>query len=247
MSLFRALFAAFCASFLALASPANASPDTFIDIHEEPVGMSGTHLFLLRTATDNLGYYEALRAEIFLIVQDLRSGEEEVIVVDKFVHSSDYTDDGDLAGYSIKRDAGIESIDPYSVMRARGGLPWTAALTVPKSTPTAKITMVDGAVQVQFDTGPALRITREDIQAKLNHVGRFMAENVADHPRSASMTTRQFFEERTVSAEQCYHAEWLGFWFLGKGNKPPLLRVHCAYDDDSETTSVIVRLPAAQE
>ena len=247
MTLFRALFTAFCASVLALANPAIASPDTFIDIHEEPIGISGTHLFLLRTATDNLGYHEALRAEIFLIVQDLRSGEEEVIVVDKFVHSSDYTDDGDLVGYSIKRDAGIESVDPYRILRARGALPWTAALTAPKSSPTAKITMHDGAVQVQFDAGSALRITHEDIQAKLNHVGRFMAENVADHPRSASMTTKQFFEERTVSAEHCYHAESLGFWVLCKGDQPPLMRVHCAYDDDSETTSVIVQPPAAQE
>lgn len=246
MNLIKALFAAFCACVLAFTSPANASPDSFIDMHEEPVGMSATHLFLLRTSTDNLGYYEALRAEIFLVVQDLQSGGEEVIVIDKFVHSSDYSDDGELTGYSIKRDAGIEPVDPASVLRARGALPWVAIHRPTGFEALATITMGEQAIEVQIGGNTPLRLSREAIQAKLTRMGRFMADNVADHPRSSSMTTKQHFEGREVTAAQCHSAELLDYWMLGQRNRPHLLRVHCAYDEDSETTSVVMRLPAVE-
>lgn len=245
MTTLKAFFAAFCAGVLALASPGYASPDSFIDIHEEPIGMSETHLFLLRTSTDNLGYYEALRAEIFLIVQDLQSGAQEVIVIDKFVHSSDYSDDGELTGFSIKRDVGVQPIDPASVLRARGALPWAAIHRPPGFAPLATITMGEQAIEVQIGGNLPLRLAREAIQEKLTRMGRFMADNVAEHPRSSSMTTKQHFEAREVKAAQCHSAQLLGYWMLGRGNLPYLLRVHCAYDEDSETTSIVMALPEA--
>lgn len=226
-----------------VASPASAAPDTMIDIHEEPIGVSETHLFLLRTSKDNLGYYEAMRVEMFLIIRDFASGEESHVVIDKFVHSSDYSDEGEFEGYSIKRDAGVEPVDPYRFLQERGALPWPAVSYPERFEYGPKITMGADAVEVQFGSTPPLTISRVQIQEKLDRVKDFMAHKVTDHRRSSSMTTKQFFEWREVQAKHCYSAELLGFWMLGQGNRPYLMRVDCAFDGDSETTSIVLPLP----
>lgn len=53
-----------------MVEPASASPDTFIDFAEEPIAVSKEHLFLLRASTDNLGYDEASRVEVYFVQVD---------------------------------------------------------------------------------------------------------------------------------------------------------------------------------
>lgn len=231
-----------------LAAPAFASPDTMVDIHEEPIGVSETHLFLLRTSKDNLGYYEASRIEMFLIIRDFASGEETHVVVDRFVRSSDYTDDGEFTGYSIKRDAGVDPVDPYALIRTRGALPWPAVANPTPFEFPPKIRITSGEVEVQFGSNPPITLAREKLQERLAHVQQFMAEHVADHPRSSSMTTKQYFEGREVSADQCHSGEVLNYWLHGKGKHPHMVLVHCSFvDSDGETTSVVVQLPKVSE
>lgn len=236
------------AMMLAAPVPAYASPDIMVDIHEEPIGISETHLFLLRTSKDNLGYYEALRVEMFLLIRDFASGEETHVVIDKFVRSSDYTDDGEFTGYSIKRDAGVVPVDPYTFVRERGALPWPAVANPAPFEFPPRVGIKEGVVEVQFGSNPPITLSREKLEERLAHVQQFMVVNVADHPRSSSMTTLQYFAQRQVSPDHCHSGEVLEYWLHGKGKHPHMVQVHCSFfDRDGETTSVVVELPPIAE
>ncbi|KWV91610.1 hypothetical protein AUC45_10335 [Erythrobacter sp. YT30] len=225
---------------LLIAAPLSASPDTFIDFVEEPIGVSEDHLFLLRVSTDNLGYYEASRVEVYFVQIDWETGAETTLVVDRFVKSMDYDENGEAQGYSIKRDEGLKPRSPYLVMTERGGIPWIAAHRLWKLSAPPVVSDQPDWITVQH--GGSHRISRDAIQDGLEKQKAFFVANIADHPRSSSMTTRQHFEERTISAAQCASDGIYDYWVPGRSTLPLLMRVRCAFDDDSEQTSLIVQL-----
>ncbi|MEL7218660.1 MAG: hypothetical protein AAGK01_09550 [Pseudomonadota bacterium] len=228
-----------------MSSPASASPDTFIDILEDPIGVSETHLFTLRMSTDNLGYYEAMRVEVYLVELDWQTGAETTYLIDRFVRSSDYAENGEILGYSIKRDEGVELRDPYRIVQARGAVPWLAAASPVSSERSPQIASNPDSMVVQYWGDTEFLVSKTAIQARLDEVGAFMAENVVDHPRSSTMTTRQYFADRRGSVDNCQPEELLDFWVPGRARLPMLLRISCASDEDSERTSLVVQLPPA--
>lgn len=235
--------AAAAALALSIATPAFASPDTFIDFVEEPIGVSEEHLFLLRVSTDNLGYYEASRVEVYFVQVDWETGEETTLVVDRFVKSMDYSEDGEAQGYSIKRDKGVEPRSPHILMTERGGIPWIAASRPANLSGPPVVSDQPDWITVQY--GGTHRISRDAIQLRLEKQKAFFLANVADHPRSSTMTTRQFFEERTISAARCASDGIYDYWVPDRSKLPLLMRVACAWDEDSERTSLIVQLQPA--
>lgn len=225
---------------LLFSTPTLASPDTFIDLVEEPLGVSEDHLFLLRVSTDNLGYYEASRVEVYFVQIDWETGAETALVVDRFVRSMDYDDSGEAQGYSIKRDEGLEPRSPYLLMSERGGVPWIAASRPANLSDPPVIRDQSDWITVTY--GGAHRISRDAIQDRLEAQKAFFLANAAEHPRSSTMTTRQHFEERTISVASCASDGVYDYWVPGRAKLPLLMRVRCASDEDSEMTSLIVRL-----
>lgn len=241
----KILIRAFVVAMLALSAPAFATPPTVIDVHEEPAGVSETHLYLLRVSTDNLGYYEASRVEIYLIAVDWRSGAEEAILIDRFVRSSDYSEDGDFLGYSIKRDEGIEPASPYQIITDRGAMPWFAVSRSPSVSNPAEITSDADQISAQFGVNVPLVVTREALQDALDRQSAFMVQNVADHPRSTTVTTRQYFDWREPSAADCRPVRLLDYWVPGRAELPLLMQVNCSVDEDEGETSLVVQLRPA--
>lgn len=240
-----ALNSAVAALSLLMAAPVAASPDTFIDFVEDPIGVSEDHLFLLRVSTDNLGYYEASRIEVYFVQIDWKTGDENTLLVDRFVKSMDYDENGESQGYSIKRDEGVEPRSPHILMVERGGIPWIAAhrpwiFSVPP-------VVSDQPDWISVQHGGTYRISREAIQDRLDQQKAFFAANVVDHPRSSTLTTRQYFEERVISADKCVSDGVFDYWVPGRRELPLLMRVRCAYDEDSEQTSLIIKLEAVPE
>ncbi len=230
---------------LAFAAPVAASPDTFIDLVEDPIGVSEDHLFLLRVSTDNLGYYEASRVEVYFVQIDWETGEETTLLVDRFVNSMDYDENGEAQGYSIKRDEGVEPRSPHILMVERGGIPWIAAHRPWSLSGPPPVSDQPDWITVQH--GSTHRISREAIQQRLDAQQAFFVANVAEHPRSSSMTTRQHFDARMISAANCASDGVLDYWVPGRAKLPLLMRVRCEYDEDSEQTSLIVQLEAVPE
>lgn len=237
-----------CFAALALvASPASGSPETSIDIHEEPVGVSESHLFLLRVSDDNLGYHESKRVEVFLVAIDWETGDEQATLIDRFVKSADYGSDGDYQGYSIKRDSGVEPKSPHQILVSRGAVPWLAAHRPVSVEVPPQISADIEAIRVRFGQNQPYQISRAAIQRQLDRQRAFMASNVADHPRSSTMTTRQYFEDRQISASDCRPDRLLNFWVPDRTKLSFLMRVICAADDDGNQTSLVVQLQTASD
>ena len=54
-----------------------ATPSRYVEMREELLGWNDTHLFLLRSVEDNLGFHSVTLSETYLISRDLRTGADE--------------------------------------------------------------------------------------------------------------------------------------------------------------------------
>ncbi|MDY7097513.1 MAG: hypothetical protein SXU28_05190 [Pseudomonadota bacterium] len=225
--------------------PANATPDTVIDLDEQPVGASETHLFLLRVARDNLGQYEATRVEVFLVAQDWRSGAEEVWVIDRFVKSMDYSDGGDPLGYSIKRDEGQTVGNIHRIIADEGGMPWQAVQRTVNQRTRLNFASDSEAMRFSFGTDARFAVTRDALQGRLDQVTDFFAERMVDYRRHSTVPTRQYVSERGISAGDCRVDRVMDFWVPGRAELSPLVKFDCASSPDDPRTSVVVQLQPA--
>ena len=247
MRIVQATLVGLLALLAALSAPASATPPTVIEVLEEPVGVSETHLFVLRVSTDNLGYYEAVRVEMYLIARDWKTGEEDATLIDRFMNSSDYSDEGEILGYSIKRDEGVEPANLQTLITDRGGMPWIAAQRPSDASDHARVENGTEDIRIPMVDRAAPKITRAEIQRQLDRQRLFLAANVADHPRSSTMSTRQHFEERRVSAEHCRFEKMLQFWIPRRSEYPLLMQLRCDEYPEDGITSLVVQLETDEE
>ncbi len=223
--------------------PAFATPPDVIDIREEPFGLNETHLFVLRSSTDNLGLYESLRVETFLVAIDAATGEEEHWLIDRSVRSSEYSEDGEMLGYKVVRDEGLADVNPFAILAERDALPWSAvSLTGWYEVKADFARTPDGGWQASYPSGQVFRIADAALVQKLVGVSDFMSRNVADHPRMASIATRQLFADRTVPLESCEPAAVFNHFALRAPGTELLVRIDCSVRDEVGVTSVVVHL-----
>ncbi|MBV7258846.1 hypothetical protein [Erythrobacter crassostreae] len=242
----RSLIPAFAlASAMITAAPAHATPPDVIDIHEWPFGVSNTHLFVVRTSNDNLGLYESLRVETFLVAIDLKSGAEKMWVLDRLLQVRDYADDGEPLEYVTKRDEGLEPINPYAVLTEYGAVPWDGVSRIGSTWLEPQIAQDEASITVTYGEDTTFRATAEELANKLERVHTFMTENVADHPRMSTISTRGMFADRGIPVTACSPQEVLDFWSMGHG-PGKLVRVVCTMGEDEGVTSMVVRLEAVE-
>lgn len=225
-----------------------ATPESVLDIREEPFGLSDTHLFMLRSSSDNLGLYESLRSESFLVAIDLETGAEEHWLLDRMVRSSDYSDDGELLGYKVVRDAGLDPVNPFAVLSERSALPWSAMTQTGWYNIKAEFARAaSGSWQASYPSGQVFEISDAALTQKLASVGTFMAENIADHPRLSTISTQQLFADRMVPLDTCAPVAVFNHFALNKPGTQLLVQMDCSDRDEVGVTSLIVRfaeLPA---
>lgn len=223
---------------------ANATPPTIIDIREEPFGLSSTHLFVIRSSADNLGLYESMRAESFLVAIDLATGAEEIWLLDRVTTVRDYAEDGSQLDFVTTRDEGLVAVNPYAVLAERGAVPWSAVSldgTTILPPEIARDPEVD-AITVTYAHGPAYRLTAGELSGAIERLSASMARNVADRTRMSRMSTRAVFAERFVAIERCKPDGMLEYWTIDRESQARLLRITCGAQDDEGVTSLIVQL-----
>ena len=233
-----------------LCSPAHATPPDVIDIREQPFGLSETHLFVLRSSSDNLGLYESMRSETFLVAINAETGEEEHWLIDRTIRSSQYSDDGEMLGYTVTRDEGVESINPFTILTERNAAPWSAVSQTGRLDIQAKFARAGGnAWQASYPSGQVFEVTDAALAEQLDQTRVFMASNVADHPRMSTLTTRGLFADRTIPLETCEPGMVFNHYALSKPGEELLVRMDCSDRDELGVTSIIVRFKevAAQE
>ncbi|NOX73446.1 MAG: hypothetical protein GXP03_07450, partial [Alphaproteobacteria bacterium] len=64
---------------VALGIPASATPPRYTSVHDNPVGISETHLFLFRTLGDNEGSYFIDTNRRYLVAQNIKTGKVDNI------------------------------------------------------------------------------------------------------------------------------------------------------------------------
>lgn len=217
-----------------------ATPPDVISIDEEPFGLSDTHWFFIRSSSDNLGLYESYRLESFLVAIDRKTGEETSWVLDRMTQRSAYSEDGEFQGYEVKRDADLEHANAHSLLAQYGGVLWSAlsyregVLTPPEITDTGD------TYQAAYGDDRVFQITKARLDEALKKRAAFMAKNVSDTPRMASITTRQLYADRSIPLETCRPDRVLEFWSFNHNPEQKLLRVLCSdVDGVGETTAII--------
>ncbi|MEM8724572.1 MAG: hypothetical protein AAGE86_03530 [Pseudomonadota bacterium] len=232
-----------CALFCAVPDPASATPPDITDIIETPFGLSETHLFVLRGSTDNLGLYDSLRVETFLVAIDLKTGEEQSWLVDRAERRMEYDQAGNPLEHVVKRDEGISLVNPLEVLAERGGFAWSAitpTLVKPERAETQT------AYSLTYAGGLTFQIEKEAIARRFERVTTFMAENVADRSRMSTMTRRRVFAERFVSAEDCKPGNVLESAAMRTFPSYQIVRIDCTRDIDDGITAFISVWPAVE-
>ncbi|MDN3646623.1 hypothetical protein QWY75_10475 [Pontixanthobacter aestiaquae] len=224
--------------------PAAATPPDVITIEDRLFGISATHAFLLREASDNLGSHYSDRRETFLVAINLTTEEEELWPVYRATRSTDFGDSGADDTPVIEVDPRAGMIDPYAVLEERGGMPLSER---------AGESFAD-----LIDNGRSITITRSDgskfIRDKANAFGRLqastsaLAERVANTPRLGSRTTRQFYDARSIIADTCRYSALPGSHRFYTAEPVQLVRIACHDGEEMEVTSLIqvVRVEARQ-
>ena len=71
-------FLIFCA-LVAFSQPLQATPPRYASVQDTPFGINQTHMFVLRTLSDNEGSHYITRSKRFLVAQDIETGKTEQI------------------------------------------------------------------------------------------------------------------------------------------------------------------------
>ncbi len=225
-----------CTLALSAPNPAFATPPDIIDIVETPFGLSETHLFVLRSSSDNLGLYDSMRTETFLVAIDLSTGEEEFWLVDRAERTLEYDVDGDPLDHVVKRDAGATVINPISILTERGGLVWSAIeLTLVEPT----LGETETGYTLSYPGGITFGIDKTTIAQRFARMTTFMAENVADRRRMSTMSTREVFAGRFASADDCKPGDVLESAAMRAYPVFQIVRVECTSDIDDGITAFV--------
>lgn len=233
-----------CALALAAPNPALATPPDIIDIVETPFGLSETHLFVLRSSSDNLGLYDSMRTETFLVAVDLATGEDEFWLVDRAERTLEYDEDGNPLDHVVKRDQDVTLANPMSILSERGGLVWSAIEPVLVE-PTLGET--ETGYTLSYPGGTTFGIDKTAIAQRFARMTTFMAENVADRRRMSTMSTREVFAGRFVSADDCKPGDVLESAAMRAYPAFQIVRVDCTTDVDDGITAFVSVWPVVSD
>ena len=163
----------FLLTALALAAlnigPTNATPDRVISIDDVPVGHTDSHLYMLRTVSDNMASYYSAIQHVFLVKQHMQTGQVErhwPLRVLQYDQRFEWPEDGTTPPSriitetdSIEQSESSQTddmlptrpINPFDVMRQEKVLP-LSALSLFEATDNQiswKVSAADGLVKVE--------------------------------------------------------------------------------------------------
>lgn len=106
-------------ALLTCLQPAQATPPRYASIHDTPIGINQTHMFLFRTVDDNEGSYYIRNTHRFLISQKLETGHvDQIWLLDETRETSVEIDE---RTYQYKRAE--PKIDPLEILHKFSAVP----------------------------------------------------------------------------------------------------------------------------
>lgn len=231
----------------AMPTATRATPPDMVTIDDTLLGVSDTHVFILRSTGDNLGLHQAWRTETWLVVLDPSTGAEELLPVHAITRRSEWL--GENRGDDITLDGGLPegAVNPFAAMAERGGVP-TLARGNDADARSREILPVDGLL-LDAPGGPysyALPLAKALGRARASVTA--LAERVEDVDRMSTLSTRQYYRDKTFSADVCEFTTFGWTVRVDRGTRHfQPMRMSCTDPDSMTTTSLIQFLPARDE
>ncbi len=223
------------AACLGLSGPAAATPPDVIAIEDSLFGISATHAFVLRQTSDNLGSHYSDRRETYLVAINLETGEEQLWPVYGATRTTDFGETGDDDRQVVTVDPRREMVDPYAVLEARTALP----LSEYGGESYLELTDDAHTVRIVHPGGWRFTLSKAGSFARMESSLAGLAARMADLPRTGTMSTRQFYNDRTILPESCGYSAIAGFYSFYTERPAQLVRVTCHDGEEMEITSLI--------
>lgn len=179
----RFLNFAIAMSFVVLTSfTAHATPPRYANVHDTPIGISQTHMFLFRVLSDNEGSHYITATQRFLIAQDLRTGKvDQIWLIDK-TRRVDVEPDNPVVEYH----RAAPKTDPIAVLASHFAVPLTLTAHTDwqddRVIPADGFVLEDEGIIHQSSSEPRLAVKATDITARVNASMNPFLDKLEDDP-----------------------------------------------------------------
>jgi hypothetical protein len=161
---------------VALGIPASATPPRYTSVHDNPVGISKTHLFLFRTLGDNEGSYFINTSRRYLVAQNIKTGKvDNIWFLDETRETS-----GEPGEETFLYRRVTPKIDPLDIMERFGAKPVLiddpSDYTTGKLAASNTVELVEGGIQDNSNEPAQILVPAEIVRARITaSMNPFMA------------------------------------------------------------------------
>ncbi|MGL4235613.1 hypothetical protein [Tabrizicola sp.] len=231
---------------LASALPATATPPDVIDVHDELFGVSPSHIFLLRSALDNLGSYYMDRSETMLVAVELATGAETLWPV--YTMNRGLVDDGtDSERSKVVVSPRQDAVNPFDILAEYDAVPAAAAFPRADADAVPDAKLGADALSVSYSaTDGSYALATETLLSGMTASINRLAEAVGDYERPLHVTSaRDLLLDRAFAVQECSVSDPLQLSALIEAAPIQLVRITCSSEEDFSLNSLIVVVPDA--
>ncbi len=240
--------ASMVAAVWGVSSPVGATPPDAIDVIDTLFGLSAEHLFVMRTAIDNMGLHAGRDATSVLVAVELATGTETVWPVYRGASRPDYEATDDVSAPWLAVGLPDDGVNPYAVLATFGGetiLPgfdWDTTGLFPSDMPGPTVVLDTHHVAVMFEGEARNAAPTTNVIAAMSASLRDLAQLVVRDPvRACAATAADLLSGRDLHTEVCTASEPVALVSLQWDWPVQTVRITCL--SDAQVTSLIVVLP----
>ena len=222
---------------------ASATPPDVVTIDDTLLAASSTHVFVLRSTSDNLGSHYAYRTETWLVSIDAQTGAETLWPLHAAVQSTEFGGEGEPDRKVVETDDNADAVDLFGTLAREGAVPllarrgWGGLREV-------ETRREGGSVVLVSDARTRYAMPFDAATAQVAASARALGEKVGDVRRIGSLGTRSVYRDIAFDADRCTF-EALG-WSLAFdapiGPRQPV-RVTCEDTESMGRISLIQLAP----
>jgi hypothetical protein len=226
------------------AFPAFATPPDIVSVRDELFGLSDSHLFVLRTTSDNLGLYVTGRNDIFLVAIDRLTGSETLWPIYSLERLPDGGQDGDGTVETTTILTPLDAVNPFDKLAERQGVPWSVVMLLPAAEAGRVVEEVSpDAMTLSYSTGEVYTLSTAALTTGVTAALNLLANTLPDYDRMAPITTRSLLSDLEFAPQDCFMFGAVRATTTPTGAPLHLVRVTCALDDDAQIVSLIRVVP----
>ena len=226
---------AFCT--LWFSNPARATPPDMIFLQDKVVGLSESHVFILRESAHNLGLHIYGMHDIFLVAKSLKTGLDDEIWPVYRVHS---------AAEALPPTQSFlleDAVNPFEIMSARAVKYISRGFLVPDSRRAANSAFYAEYLEVGASTLPTAQVHAQLSQSIALTLGATQPYPEGGYASMSFATPQALLENPLFDIQECTIAGLMTL-FRYPAPKIELVQLSCDDGGDRLSFSLIVLIPA---